>query len=331
MTRRIFLLVGPTATGKSTLAMRIADTLPVTLISADSVQVYRGLDVGSAKPSADDRIRVPHRALDLHDPGTECSVADWMEAADEAIEEAGREGRVPLVVGGTGFYVRTLIRGLPGVPAPPEALREEIRTQWSERPAEDAHAFLGAIDPTLAAQLAPADRMRVWRGIEVWAHTGRPLSAWQAEQRDRPDRYRYAALALGGGRGPLRRRVQMRTEAMLARGWVEEVRGLLDRGVSPRSMALQAIGYRQVVQHLQGDMPQEALRDAIVQVTRDYVRRQLIWFRHQLPEVRWWDWRDAEADPAAFALALADWWKQETPWTFGLPNEPPEAPARGRR
>jgi tRNA dimethylallyltransferase len=271
------VLVGPTAVGKTAVATVMADHLPLTIISADARQVYRRLDVGTAKPDAGVRSRIPHEGLDLVEPGERYSAGRFARDAAGWLTAARAAGRLPLVVGGTGFYVRALVDGLFREP-PLDAQRRERLREWSAtRPGAELSRWALRLDPRFSG----GGRQRAVRAIEVALLTGRPLSLWQRMARAtgvmRPW---YIVLTLP--RELLRRRIAERVDEMLAAGLVEEVRAELGRGTALDAPGLDAVGYREVVAMLSDRLPPEELRDSIVRATRRYAKRQETWFRNQL-------------------------------------------------
>jgi tRNA dimethylallyltransferase len=278
---RIVCVVGPTASGKSALALELAEALGGEIVSADSRQVYRGLDVGTAKPTPAERARVPHHCLDLVEPGERFDAARFRAAAGRAVAEAAARGRVPLVVGGTGLWIRVLLHGLCAAPPRVPALRATLERRAAEVGTPALHAELAALDPASAGRLAPRDAARVVRALEVALATGVPLSRWQAEHRfgERP----YDALLIGLARpvAELDERIAHRARAMLADGFVDEVRRLHARGV-----AVDAVGYREMLACVAGESDVETALAATVRATRRFAKRQRTWFRRE-PDVVW--------------------------------------------
>jgi tRNA dimethylallyltransferase len=270
-------IVGPTATGKTALADALAAYLPVTVISADARQVYRGLDIGTAKPDASLQARVPHRGVDLIAPGERYSAGRFGRDAAEWIEAALRAARQPVVVGGTGLYVRALAEGLSREPPLEPDARDALRRWTAGRSGPDLVRWAARLDPRFGG----GGRQRAARAIEVALLTGRSLTWWQGAARTtgvmRPW---YIHLTLP--REALYRRITHRVDRMLAAGWVDEVRGVLARGVPPDAPGLDGVGYREVVAVLTGTLAETELRDAIIRATRRYAKRQATWFRHQL-------------------------------------------------
>jgi tRNA dimethylallyltransferase len=285
----VIAVVGPTASGKSTLGIEIALRFDGEIVNCDSVQVYRGIQVATAKVPVEERRGVPHHLIDFVPPEVNYTAGEWARAAADKIEEIQARGRVPLLVGGTGFYLRALRR--PFFPSPPtdKELRKRINRIRERRGTEHLHRILRRFDRETAAQLYPRDWPRVQRAIEVYLQTGRSIS----EQKDlrpepRESARRLRVLALNPPRGELYARIDERTEGHFAAGLVEEVKALLENGVPAESNALGAHGYRRVVEYLQG---RRDLQSAIEQTkldVRHYAKRQLTWFRHE-PGVEWFD------------------------------------------
>lgn len=283
----VIAIVGPTASGKSTLGIEVALKLNGEIINCDSVQVYQEIQIATAKVPLAERKGVPHHLIDFVPPAINYTAGEWSREAARKIEEIEGRGRVPLLVGGTGFYLRTLRRPFFISPQTDESLRRRLNRIREKRGAEHLHRLLGRLDSRAAAQLFPRDWPRVQRAIEVCLQTGRSI----VDQKDeRPEAHessrRLRILALNPPRAELYARINQRTEAHFAAGLVEEVRELLGRGVPPDSNALGAHGYRRVVEYLQGtrDLP-GAVEQTKLDV-RHYAKRQLTWFRHE-PGVEW--------------------------------------------
>jgi tRNA dimethylallyltransferase len=284
---RIVCVVGPTASGKSALALALAERLGGEIVSADSRQVYRGLDVGTAKPTPAERLRVPHHCLDLVEPDVAFDAARFRAAAAAAIDDVVRRGRVPFVVGGTGLYLRALLRGL--CPAPPRvpAVRAVLARMIEERGVPALHRDLAALDPPTAARVGPHDAVRVVRALEVGLTSGRRLSEWQSAHRfaDVP----YDALVVGLARPvpELDRLIAERARAMLAAGLLDEVRALRAGGVADDAPGLQAVGYREMLACLDGRLTLDEALAATVGATRRFAKRQRTWFRRD-STIRWY-------------------------------------------
>ncbi len=273
------LLLGPTACGKSALAMALAERVPIEIVSIDSAQVYRGMDIGTAKPGTDDRQRVPHHLLDLRDPGEPYSAADFVRDAASAIAGIDARGRLPLAVGGTMLYARALRGGLSDLPPADAAVRRRIDAQARTLGWPALHAQLAKIDPATAARLPPADSQRIQRALEVFELTGMPLSELQGAAQ--PPALRLATIALlPEDRAELHRRIEQRFDAMLAAGFIDEVRGLMTRGDLDADLpALRSVGYRQAWRHLRGDTTFTQFRVEAIAATRQLAKRQITWLR----------------------------------------------------
>jgi len=283
---RVVCLVGPTASGKTALAIELARALDGEIVSADSRQVYRGLDVGTAKPMAADRRLVPHHCLDLVDPGEPFDAARFRAAAVAALADVHARGRAALVVGGTGLWLRVLLRGL--CPAPPRApaVRAALRALAARRGLPELHRHLRAIDPVAAARIHTRDAVRIERALEVAFASGRRLSDWQAEHAfaERP----YDALLIGLDVSPaaLDERIAARARAMVAGGFVGEVRALRARGLPDTAAAWASVGYRELRAFVDGTCDLDAATLALIRATRRFARRQRTWFRAE-PGIVW--------------------------------------------
>lgn len=280
----ILALVGPTASGKTALGLALAEALSAEILSMDSMLVYRGLDIGTAKPSPQERARIPHHLIDLVDPEEVFDVSRWLQAARTAVSDCLSRGKTPLFVGGTGFFLAALLRGLFDGPPPDQALRAEIEQRARELSPERLHAEFLAADPVAAAKIHPADTRRVMRGLEVLRQTGRPLSAWQAEWASPKPRLLNARLVgLKIESALLDRRIEGRTRSMLRAGWPEEAARLFENGLGRG--AAQALGYREALALSRGELSEEEAVQQITLRTRQFARRQRTWYRKF--EIRW--------------------------------------------
>lgn len=274
----LVVIAGPTAAGKSGLALEVAERWGAEIVSCDSVAVYRGCDVGAAKPGSAERARVLHHLLDVAAPDERFSAADYVERADRVIAEIAGRGRAVLVVGGTGLYLRALVDGLFPSPPPNPAFRAALREEAGRLGWPALHARLQALDPMAASRIAPTDPVRIERALEVHAQTGEPISALQERHRAAA-RLRYSTLTLlvDPGQEELDRRIGLRIERMLAEGLVEETRRLVARyGRDAKPLA--AVGYKEVLAFLEGQMGEAELGSAIQRATRHFARRQRTWF-----------------------------------------------------
>ncbi len=283
---RVVCLVGPTASGKTHLALELADALGAEIVSADSRQVYRGLDVGTAKPSHAERRRVPHHCLDLVDPEDGFDAARFRTAAATALAEVGGRARPALVVGGTGLWVRVLLRGL--CPAPPRApaVRAALHALAARRGLAELHRHLAAIDPAAAERIHAHDRVRLERALEVALASGRRLSDWQAAHRFAESPYDALVLGLDVPAPVLDARIARRADAMVRAGFVEEVRGLRARGLPDAAPAWASVGYREMRAHVDGAADLATALAAMVRATRRFAKRQRTWFRAE-PGIVW--------------------------------------------
>jgi len=285
MMPRLVALVGPTASGKSALAMRLAERVGGVIVSADAGQVYRRFDVGTAKPTAEERGRVPHFALDIVEPTEACDVARWSRAAGDAIDRAHAGGRPVLVVGGTGLYVRALLGGLCAAPGRDTLLRRRLRNLRDAGAGQQLRRWLVRLDPPSAARIHPNDWVRTERALEVVLTTGRPISAWQAEHRFDDGAYEALVLVLDPAVHTLDERIASRASQMLGAGWVEEVAALTE-SVPADAPAWRTLGYGILREHVRGRIDREAARREIVLRTRQFAKRQRTWWRQDVPAAR---------------------------------------------
>ena len=297
------VIVGPTGVGKTAVAVALASLKRITVISADARQLYRGLDIGTAKPGPDIVARVPHRGLDLLEPGERYSAGRFARDAAEWVAQSRADGRSPVVVGGTGLYIRALADGLFNEPVLDPERRERLREWSSDLEAGDLVRWAGRLD----AGFPGGGRQRAARAIEVALLTGRALSWWQREARA-SGVLRPWYIHLTMPRDVLHRRLAVRVDQMLAAGLVDEVRRALDRGIAADAPGLDGIGYREVVAMLQGSLPEPLVRDAILAATRQYAKRQDTWFRNQLRESQVWTINATDA-PALIAERIRERWE----------------------
>jgi tRNA dimethylallyltransferase len=273
------LLLGPTACGKSALAMQVAREVPLEIVSIDSAQVYRGMDIGTAKPSAAERAEVPHHLIDLRDPSEPYSAADFVRDAVRVIGEINARGKLPLVVGGTMLYAKALREGLSRLPAADPEVRVRIEARAKERGWPALHAELARLDFTTASRLPPNDSQRIQRALEVIELTGMPLSQLQNAPQ-RPSLQLATIALLPEDRAELHRRIEQRFDAMLAAGFLDEVRALMARDdLDPDLPALRSVGYRQAWTHLLGETTFDEFRAAGIAATRQLAKRQITWLR----------------------------------------------------
>jgi tRNA dimethylallyltransferase len=282
----VLAIVGPTATGKSALGMALAERLSGEIINADALQVYEGFDIGTAKPGVEERARVPHHLIDILEPHEPYSAGEFARRAQEAIAEIHGRGRVPIVVGGSGLYLRALFQGMSPMPPGDPEIRRKLRERLDEEGLPALVQELWRLDPATAARLKPGDTQRVLRAIEVFLAAGRPLSALIAEQPFGTQRIAAIHVGLTVPRGILYDQIAGRVSRMMEAGWLEEVAGLLRQGLSPGLPAFQAIGYRQLVRHLIGEGSLSEAVGETIQATRRFAKRQETWFRKE-SDVTW--------------------------------------------
>lgn len=298
-------LMGPTATGKTDLAIHLADRLPLGLISVDSAMVYRHLDIGSGKPAPEVLAQYPHRLVDIREPWEQYSAGDFARDAAQAVRDFSATGRIPLLVGGTFLYFRSLVQGLSDLPAADPGLRAELEARAAREGWPALHAELASFDPAAAARIGATDRQRIQRALEVRLLTGQPISALQA----RPDagpRGRFFRIGLvPRDRRALAGRIALRFRQMLERGFVAEVERLLSLPeMHADRPALRAVGYRQIARFVSGGCTRAAAEEQALAATRQLAKRQLTWLRREACD----QWLDAEADdlPGALEKAIRD-------------------------
>jgi tRNA dimethylallyltransferase len=289
---RLVSIVGPTASGKTALGVALARAVNGEIVSCDSLQVYRGLDIGSAKPTVDEREGVPHHLIDIRAPDEVFSAADYARLAREAVAAIGARGHVPLLVGGTGLYLRALLVGLFEGPSRNEELRRRLEATAERWGNARLHRLLRRVDDEAAARIHPSDRLRIVRALEVFKATGRPLSKQRGEGFSPLVGWDVLVVGLDPPREELRQRLEQRTRVMFARGLLAEVQGLLDRGYAEDLRPLRAIGYRQAVDVLRGRSTVEEAQQRVVVESLQYAKRQRTWFRHQA-DVQWFPSPDA--------------------------------------
>jgi tRNA dimethylallyltransferase len=281
-------ILGPTATGKTALALSIAERYGGEIINCDSTAVYRGFDIGTDKPSVAERRAVPHHLIDIVDPIEEYTAAAYARDAAAAMREIHARGRLPLIVGGTGFYYRALTRGLFPGPGRDRSLRQRLEITAERRGVSFLHRMLKRVDPPSAVRIQTRDLKRIVRALEVYFLTGRPLTAHFAETTSLIGDVTVLPLALKLPADQISRRVTRRVDQQFARGLLDEIRGLLARGVPETARPFGGLVYRQALEHLRGVRDEGATRALIARENRRYARRQLIWFRKE-PNLLWFD------------------------------------------
>ena len=288
----LLVITGPTATGKTALGVEAALTLNGEVVSADSMQVYRGMDIGTAKPTAEERRGVPHHMLDVADPRENYSAAKYAAQAAACVEDIRARGKLPIVVGGTGLYIDGLLRGTEYAAAPGDpALRRRLEEEYDRLGGEAFRETLRAVDPDRAELLSPGDKKRLVRAREVYELTGETITAHDERSRAVPPRYSALTIALDfEEREDLYARIDRRAAEMFRRGLAEEVRGLLAAGVPLEGTAMQAIGYKETAAFLRGECTLEEAVETVQRKSRQYAKRQLTWLRRD-GTVRWVRWK----------------------------------------
>ncbi len=284
--RPLIVLLGPTAAGKSRIAVQVAKRFDTEILAADSRQVYRGMDIGTDKPTADERQGVPHRLIDLIDPDQEFNAGRYRQAALAEIGRLYATRRVPFVVGGTGLYIRTLVRGLCVAPQADPLVRSGLMKISKEQGREHLYAELVHVDPDTAVRLHPNDEAKVIRALEVHRLSGRPLSEWHRQHGFQEAAFSALLIGLQWPREALYRRIEERIDWQMAHGMLEETRALLDRGYGRHLGAMKGLGYRQVAAHLAGEYDYAETVRRFKRDTRHFAKRQMTWFRKE-PGIKW--------------------------------------------
>ncbi|HEV7543483.1 MAG: tRNA dimethylallyltransferase [Rhodospirillaceae bacterium] len=278
---RVIVITGPTASGKSALAIALARGRQGTVINADAMQTYDAFPILTAQPTERERADVPHELYGVLPLAETLSAARWRTLAAAEIERCLAEGRTPILCGGSGLYLRTLMQGIAAIPDPPPGLRDEANADWQAMGAEGFRARLAEHDPAIVVRLKPGDRQRHVRAWEVWLATGRPLSLWQKAEAEAV-RWRFITVLLAPERGWLRARIENRFDAMLSAGVLAEVRAVFDRAPDPRWPGLKAHGAPELFGHFRGELSLDDARRIAIDHTRQYAKRQMTWFRHQM-------------------------------------------------
>lgn len=280
-------IVGPTASGKTKLSVALAQALDAEIISFDSMQIYRGMDVGTAKPTTEERGGIVHHMFDVAEPTEDFSVSRYVEMADACLQDILSRGKTAILVGGTGLYVDSLIAGREFAPYPSTGRREELEKRAASEGMDAIYQELCAVDPEAAEQIHPANQKRVIRALEVYLETGKTISEHNRESKLQPPKYEPLWIGLDYvNREALYARIDRRVEEMFAQGLVQEVKDLLARGISPKATSLQAIGYKELIAYLQGASSLEDAMQEIQRSSRRYAKRQRTWFRRN-EKINW--------------------------------------------
>lgn len=299
----IIVITGPTATGKTALGALLAKTIGGEVVSADSMQVYKHMDIGTAKPAAEEMLGVPHHLIDVVPPWEDYSAARYISDAAQCIDDIISRGKTPLLVGGAGLYIDSLLSGRVFSARGGDALRRELEAEYDERGGENMLKRLGDFDPESAAKLFANDRKRIVRAFEAYRVSGKPISQHDRETKAFPPRYASRKFALSfSDRAVLYARIERRVDKMISIGLEREVRGLLETGVPPDATSMQAIGYKEMADAIRGDLSMDEAVGKIKMESRRYAKRQLTWLRRD-PGVRWFLWED-EPDIEMAAKAI---------------------------
>ena len=291
MAPKILVIVGPTASGKTRMAVELAQRHNGEVISADSMQIYRTMDIGTAKPTKEEMGGIPHHMIDVADPEEDFSVARYVEMAARCVDDVLARGKLPIVAGGTGLYIDSLLSGRTFAPfSPHSALRGELERELAEQGGQAMLEELGKVDPEAAQRLHPNDHKRIVRALEVYRSTGKTITQHNRETQAIPPRYDALTIGLAfQDRQDMWRRIDRRVDEMVAAGLEEEVRRLLTSGISPKCTAMQAIGYKEFTQALSGEMTWQEAAQVVKLRSRQYGKRQLTWFGRN-PNTRWVRW-----------------------------------------
>ena len=283
----IVCIAGPTASGKTALAVALAKEINGEVVSCDSMQVYKGMDIGTAKPTAEEMEGIPHHMLSVAEPDEDFSVSRYCEMAAPIVDDIVARGKVAIIAGGTGLYMDSLIRGNAFAPFPSTGVREKLEAQADAEGMEAMLRWLESIDPEAAARLHLSDRKRIIRALEVYLETGETITAHNRKTQAIPPRYTPLWLGLDfAQRSDLYHRIDLRVGLMLQMGLIEEIRALLDAGIPEKTTAMQAIGYKEFISALEGNCTIEEAADQVRQSSRRYAKRQLTWFRRN-PAIHW--------------------------------------------
>jgi tRNA dimethylallyltransferase len=296
-------IVGPTASGKSALGVKLAEQFGGEVVACDSTQLYRGFDIGTAKPSAAERRAIPHHLIDVLGPKDDATAGGYRQLALQTLRDLRDRKRLPIFTVGTGLYLRALLEGLADVPQRSEELRERLRSSIEEHPPGHLHRMLKRLDSEAAKKIAPRDGQKLIRAIEVCLLARKPISKVHTSGRVPLEGWRVLKVGLVPTREKLNERIHARTESMLGRGWMREVQALLESGLSEDSKPFDFIGYRELRAALRGEIALEKAREGIQQATRRYAKRQLTWFRKE-PGVHWFS---GFGDDAAVQAAVLGW------------------------
>ena len=301
----LIILTGPTAVGKTSLSIRLAKAIDGEIISADSMQVYRHMDIGSAKVTPDEMQGVPHHLIDAYEPEEEFNVVEFQRAASAAAEDIEKRGKIPVVCGGTGFYIQALLRRIDFTETGGDPdFRKNLEERAARGEGEALYRALSEKDPASAAAIHPNNLKRVIRALEYYYYTGECISLHNEREKERKSPYNYLYLVLNRDRQELYRRIDLRVDAMMEQGLLEEVRYLYDRGCRRGMVSMQGLGYKELLDYLEGQCTLEEAVEKIKRDTRHFAKRQLTWFRRE-PDTVWLNWEPGITEDAMLGKILA--------------------------
>jgi len=286
---QLIIILGPTAAGKTALAVQLAENFAGEIINADSMQIYRGMDIGTAKPDQSLLQRVPHHLLDIVEPDQPFSAADFRAKAETAVRDIHSRGKRVIVVGGTGLYIKALTKGLIDSPEGNETIREELAAIAKDAGRDELHRQLNLVDPVTAAKLHPNDQVRIIRALEVFRMTGCPISVHREKHAFQNTGFRCLKLGITIDRAELYRRIDIRVDWMIQHGFIEEVQTLLAKGYAAHLKSMRSLGYRQICAYLAGEYSLDEAIRLIKRDTRHYAKRQMTWFKKDL-EIKWFEY-----------------------------------------
>ncbi|MEA3369147.1 MAG: tRNA (adenosine(37)-N6)-dimethylallyltransferase MiaA [Candidatus Ratteibacteria bacterium] len=283
---KVIIILGPSAVGKSDIAIALAGELKTAIVSGDAFQIYRGMDIGTGKPSRERQKKIKHYLIDIVNPGENFDAAKFKKEAEAAIEEILQAGKIPLVAGGTGLYIRALTQGICRAPEKNKQLRDDLEKLARDKGSHFLYLRLEKVDPEAARRIHPHDRRRIIRALEVYTQSGIPISRFQRQDRQIESKFRYIKIGLLRPRTELYKRAEERIEEMFRQGWVEEVKKLLAEGYQPELPSMHGLGYREIAHFLSGQISLTRAKMVIKRNTRHFIKRQLTWFKRE-KDVRW--------------------------------------------
>ena len=282
----VIIILGPSAVGKSDIAISLADELKTAIVSGDAFQIYRGMDIGTGKPSMELRKKIKHYLIDIVNPGEAFDAAKFKKEAEAAIEEILQAGKIPIVAGGSGLYIRTLTQGICQAPAKNKQVREDLEKLAGDKGSHFLYLCLEKVDPGAARRIHPHDQRRIIRALEVYVQSGSPLSRFQKQNQQEKPKFRYIKIGLLRPRTELYKRAEERIEEMFTQGWVEEVKKLIEEGYQPELPSIHGLGYREITRFLSGKISLPRTKLLIKRNTRHFIKRQLTWFKKE-KDVHW--------------------------------------------